>query len=116
MSRVYLISPTMSQLDDSAQSRRMTDLLGVVAASFGVLMALAPALQIRRMLQRRSSDDVSVGYLAVLEVGFALWFAYGTALGNLAIVVPNLVAFTVGLATLLVVFRFRGGAAVGDRD
>ena len=106
----------MSQLHDSAQSRRMTDLLGVVAASFGVVMALSPALQIRRMLQRRSSADISVGYLAVLEVGFALWFTYGLALGNLAIVVPNTVAFTVGLATLLVVFRFRGGSAASDRD
>ncbi len=85
----------------------MTDLLGVIAASFGVVMALSPGLQIRRMLVTRSSTDVSVGYLAVLEVGFALWFTYGLALGNLAIVIPNAVAFTVGLATLVVVFRFR---------
>ena len=85
----------------------MIDLLGFAAASFGVVMAVSPALQIRRMLERRSSADVSLAYLAVLEVGFLLWLAYGLALPNLAIVVPNTVAFVVGLSTILVALRFR---------
>lgn len=102
-------SPTMGPLHDPAEILSVTDLLGVIAASYGVVMAVSPALQIRRMLVTRSSADVSVAYLGVLEVGFALWFAYGVALGNLAIVIPNTVAFTVGLATLLVVIHFRRG-------
>ena len=85
----------------------MIDLLGFAAASYGVVMAVSPALQIRRMLERRSSADVSLAYLAVLEVGFLLWLAYGLALPNLAIVVPNTVALVVGLATVLVALRFR---------
>ena len=79
----------------------------MVAASYGVVMAVSPVLQIRRMLQRRSSADVSVAYLAVIDVGFLLWIAYGIELGNLALVVPNVVAFVVGLATILVALRFR---------
>ena len=82
----------------------------MVAASYGVVMAVSPVLQIRRMLQRRSSADVSVAYLAVIDVGFLLWIAYGIQLGNLALVVPNVVAFTVGLATILVALRFRANA------
>ena len=82
-------------------------MLGVIAASFGVVMALSPSLQIRRMLERRSSADVSLAYLAVLEVGFLAWLVYGLALPNLAIVVPNSVAFAVGLATIAVTLRFR---------
>ena len=85
----------------------MTDTLAVVAASWGVVMALAPLLQIRRMLERRSSADVSIAYLAVLEVGFGLWIGYGLSLGNAALVVPNAVAFTIGAATIAVVLRFR---------
>ena len=85
----------------------MTDALAITAAAFGVLMAVAPLLQIRRMLQTRSSTDVSLGYLWVLEVGFGLWMAYGISLRNLAIVIPNSVALTVGLATILVARRFR---------
>jgi uncharacterized protein with PQ loop repeat len=89
----------------------MTDALGWIAASYGVLMAVSPALQIRRMLKRRSSADVSLSYLMVLEVGFLLWIAYGVSLPNAAIIVPNVVAVSVGLATILVARRFRHGAA-----
>jgi MtN3 and saliva related transmembrane protein len=85
----------------------MTDALGAIAASWGVLMAVSPLLQMRRMLQRRSSADVSISYLAVLQVGFMLWVVYGMALRNAAIVVPNTVAFVIGVATIGIALRFR---------
>jgi MtN3 and saliva related transmembrane protein len=85
----------------------MTDALAIVAAGWGVLMALSPILQIRRILERRSSADVSISYLLVLEVGFLLWLAYGIALGNVAIITPNTVAFLIGLLTVVVTLRFR---------
>ena len=85
----------------------MTDALAVLAASWGVMMALSPALQLRRILDRRSSADLSLAYLSVLQVGFTLWIAYGVSLGNLAIAVPNTVAFLVGAATIAIAFRFR---------
>ena len=97
----------------------MTDALGWIAASYGVLMAVSPALQIRRMLERRSSADVSLSYLLVLEVGFLLWIAYGVALPNVAIIVPNAVAVSVGLATILVARHYRHGTpgpSAGSRD
>ena len=71
-------------------------------------MALSPTLQIRRILERRSSSDISISYLAVLQIGFMLWVGYGLALGNAAIVVPNSVAFLVGVATLVIALRYRG--------
>ena len=89
----------------------MTDALAFTAALWGVLMAIAPLLQIRRIVQRRSSDDVSLAYLAVLEVGFLLWVAYGIALGNAPLIVPNTVALLVGLATIVVTLRYRGPAS-----
>ena len=87
----------------------MADALGPLAAGYGVLMAVSPMLQIRRMVETRSSSDISLAYLAVLEFGFALWIAYGIALGNWALIVPNSVAFSVGLATILVALRLRRG-------
>jgi MtN3 and saliva related transmembrane protein len=89
----------------------MTDALAVVAASWGVMMALSPILQLRRILERRSSADISIASMAVLQVGFTLWMAYGLALGNLAIILPNSVAFLVGAATLAIALRFRNGVA-----
>jgi MtN3 and saliva related transmembrane protein len=87
----------------------VTDVLAAVAASWGVLMAISPILQIRRMLDRRSSADISISYLSVLQVGFMLWIAYGLALRNAAIIVPNTVAFLVGVATILIAVRYRAG-------
>lgn len=87
----------------------MTDTLAILAATWGVLMAFSPILQIRRMLVRRSSEDISIAYFAVLLVGFGLWIAYGIALRNVALIVPNLVALVVGLVTIGVALRYRSG-------
>jgi len=92
----------------------MTDALGAMAASWGVLMAISPTLQVRRMLQRRSSADVSIAYLTVLQVGFTLWIAYGIALGNAALIVPNTVAFGIGVITLVVALRYRHPEPAAD--
>jgi MtN3 and saliva related transmembrane protein len=85
----------------------MTTLLAVSAATWGVLMALSPMLQIRKMVQRRSSSDVSVGYFAVLIVGFVLWISYGVSIDNLALVIPNSVALVVAVITVVMAFRYR---------
>jgi MtN3 and saliva related transmembrane protein len=87
------------------------DTLAVIAAAWGVLMAASPLLQIRRMLERRTSADLSLAYLAVLMIGFTLWIAYGIAIANLALIVPNSVALIVGLVTILIALRYRSGPA-----
>ncbi len=89
----------------------MLNALAVAAALWGVLMGISPLLQIRRMVQRRSSSDVSIGYLSVLVVGFVLWAAYGASIGNLALVIPNAVSLAVGIATIVVVRHYRHGPA-----
>ena len=81
--------------------------LGLVAAVWGVLMAVSPGLQIRKMLLHRSSRQVSIAYFWVLLVGFTLWVAYGLAISNWYLVVPNAVAFTVCATTLAVALRYR---------
>lgn len=88
----------------------MVEALGIAAAAWGVLMAISPTLQIRRMVVRRSSADVSITYLLVLELGFLLWIGYGIALGNPIIAVPNTVAAIVGAITMAVAWTYRHGA------
>jgi uncharacterized protein with PQ loop repeat len=70
-------------------------------------MGIAPVLQIRRMLREQSSRAVSVGYFAILLVGFLLWIAYGAAAGIPALVIPNTVAVLVGAAVIIVALRLR---------
>lgn len=81
--------------------------LGLVAATWAVLMALSPLLQARAVIRRRSSAGVSLGYMAVLLVGFAFWVAYGVASVDLPLVVPNALAFFVMAGTGAVVRRYR---------
>jgi MtN3 and saliva related transmembrane protein len=87
--------------------------LAVAAAVWGVLMGISPILQIRRMLRQRSSRDVSIGYFAVLLVGFLLWISYGIAARNLALIVPNAVALLIGASTIAVALRL--GQPAGRR-
>jgi MtN3 and saliva related transmembrane protein len=84
--------------------------LGFAAAFWGIVMAVSPALQIRRMFQHRSSREVSVAYFWVLLVGFALWVAYGISIENWYLIVPNAVAFTVCTTTIAVALRYRVGS------
>ncbi|HEY2442659.1 MAG TPA: SemiSWEET family transporter [Streptosporangiaceae bacterium] len=90
--------------------------LAVAASSWGVLMGIAPILQIRRMLRERSSRDVSVGYFLILLAGFVLWASYGVAAGNPALVIPNIVSLIVGTAAVIVTIRLRRAddAPAGD--
>jgi MtN3 and saliva related transmembrane protein len=81
--------------------------LAFSAATWGIAMAVSPVLQIRKIVHHRSSHGVSVGYMTVLFIGFLLWLAYGIALGNWAMIVPNIVAAIVIVATMAATLRYR---------
>ncbi len=85
----------------------MESVLAVTAATWAIAMALGPLLQIRTIVEQRSSSGNSVGYFVILLVGFALWMAYGVAASNLALIIPNAVAAVVIAATIAVAWRYR---------
>jgi MtN3 and saliva related transmembrane protein len=85
----------------------METLLATSAAGWGILMAVSPTLQIRKMLRHRSSREVSIAYFWVLLVGFVLWVAYGLTIDNWYLLVPNAVAFTVCVTTIAVALYYR---------
>jgi MtN3 and saliva related transmembrane protein len=81
--------------------------LAITAATWAIAMALGPVLQIRRIVEQRSSSGNSLGYFAILLVGFALWMAYGLAASNLALIIPNAVTAVVTTATIAVTWHYR---------
>ncbi len=85
----------------------MQSVLGFVAGGWAIAMGLAPILQVRRMAQRQSSADFSVGYVLILLPGFALWVGYGVVAGNMFLVVPNALAFVVASLTVVYALRLR---------
>jgi MtN3 and saliva related transmembrane protein len=94
-------------IPSSWEDRLSSTTLGVAAASWAVLMALSPLLQVREILRRGTSTGVSVGYFLVLLVGFALWIAYGAARHDLPLVIPNALALLVTSFTIAVAIRQR---------
>ncbi|CAB4690894.1 unannotated protein [freshwater metagenome] len=102
-----MLRPLGSRYPQTHPRSALADLIAAAAATYGVAMALAPILQIRAILQHRTSKSVSVGYLQVLLVGFGLWLAYGIASHNAVIIIPNIVAVIVAAATIVVAYRFK---------
>ena len=85
-----------------------TQFLGTVATAYGVLGALKSLLQTRQMLARRTSGDVSAGFLASYVGGYAIWLAYGLSTGSLPLIVVDTVGLLCGGLTLAVALSLRG--------
>jgi len=85
-----------------------TQFVGTVAAVYGVLGALKTLLQTRQMLARRSSGDVSAGFLASYVGGYAIWLLYGLSVGSTPLIVVDAVGLLCGGLTLAVTLSLRG--------
>jgi MtN3 and saliva related transmembrane protein len=83
------------------------EVLAVLATLAGFGMALSPTLQIRRMRRTRSSRDVSLQYLTLLDLGFVVWISYGWSIGNWALILSNAASMSIMTVTILVALRFR---------
>jgi uncharacterized protein with PQ loop repeat len=90
-----------------------SDVLGTAALFAGLLMAVAPALQMRRMLQTRSSRDFSLGWPTLLCAGFLVWLAYGVSLSNWPMTLSNTASLTFMLATIAVALHLRRARVAG---
>jgi MtN3 and saliva related transmembrane protein len=73
-------------------------------------MGISPLLRIRQMLGLRSSRDVSVGYFAILLVGFGPWISYDIVARNPVLIVPNAVALLIGVITIVIALHLRSPA------
>ena len=85
-----------------------THFLGTLATVYGVLAALKSLLQTRQMLARRSSREVSAGFLASYVGGYAIWLSYGVSTGSLPLIVVDTVGLLCAGLTLAVALSLRG--------
>jgi uncharacterized protein with PQ loop repeat len=85
-----------------------TRLLELTATLYGVGAAAAVLLQLRQMLERRSSCDVSARFFAVYTGGYVIWLLYGLSIASVPLIVVDVVGLLCGGATLAVALRLRG--------
>jgi MtN3 and saliva related transmembrane protein len=77
----------------------MRSVLAFTATGWGLLMSLAPLLQIRVIVRLRDSSGISIAWITVLFAGFILWLCYGAAIGNMPLIVTNAVSSAASAAT-----------------
>lgn len=87
------------------------DILGIVATLAGLGMAASPMLQIRRMRRTRSSNDVSLLYLGMLNIGFVAFIAYGYSISNLVLLISNTASLVIMTITIITALFYRRGGA-----
>ena len=68
------------------------------------------------MLATRSSRDVSIGYLTLLDLGFIIWISYGFSIWNWALIISNGASLTFMTITILVAWSFRRREAMQAVD
>jgi uncharacterized protein with PQ loop repeat len=85
----------------------MTALLGALATAYGMGAGVSSLLQARRMRQRGTSADVSLGFLGSYLGGYAIWLTYGLSIGSMPLIVVDAVGLVCGGLTLLVAVRLR---------
>jgi MtN3 and saliva related transmembrane protein len=77
-----------------------------IGAAAGILTTVAFVPQVWRVWTTRSARDLSLSMYLIFTAGVALWFAYGLALGALAIVVANGVTLLLAGTVLAMKLRF----------
>lgn len=84
--------------------------LGLVAASC-TTVAFLP--QVIKNWRTKSAGDLSFGTFGLFTFGVVLWLVYGAIIGNLPIIVSNVITLVLNVANLaqMIWYRRRGGHA-----
>ena len=87
-------------------------LLGLVAASC-TTVAFLP--QVVKNWRRKSAGDLSFGTFGLFTFGVVLWLVYGSLIGNLPIIVSNVITLVLNVANLsqMLWYRRRDGLSAG---
>ena len=75
-------------------------LLGTAGTGVGLIAAMSLLLQARRLSRLGSACEVSIPVRVLALAGYAVWLAYGVAIGDLPLILVDL-AGVVGAALVL---------------
>jgi MtN3 and saliva related transmembrane protein len=76
-----------------------------LAAAFCTTTAFVP--QVIKTWRTRSTHDISLGMFSLMTLGILLWLVYGAFIGDLPLIIANLV--TLVLAGTILLFKLRYG-------
>jgi len=73
----------------------------------GISMSLGGVVQIYRIRQRKTSDDISMTVWVVMLHGLVWWLAYGVMKGSTSLIVTNIVGIAVDSIVLTMIMKYR---------
>ncbi len=84
-----------------------TQLFTFIGLTAGTLTTIAFLPQVLKTWQSKSAKDISLGMFSTFCTGVFLWIVYGFSIGDLPILIANIVTFI--LAFTILVFKFKYG-------
>jgi len=82
----------------------LTTLIGLAGGTCTTLSLVPQAVKAWRT---RSTKDVSIGMFLLIVIGVVLWLIYGALLGDLPLILANIVSL--GLAATVLALKLRYG-------
>jgi uncharacterized protein with PQ loop repeat len=82
-------------------------LLGSAGTVIGLLAAISLLLQARRLAKLGSACEVSIPVRLLAFAGYAIWLAYGVAIGDLPLILVDLAGIVGAALVLQVTFSLR---------
>jgi MtN3 and saliva related transmembrane protein len=82
-------------------------LLGSAGTVIGLLAAISLLLQARRLAKLGSACEVSIPVRLLALAGYAIWLAYGVAIGDLPLILVDLAGVMGAALVLQVTFSLR---------
>ena len=83
------------------------EIIGLIASIFAILMFISPIDQIRDILRDKTSHTVSPLIYFMMIINCIFWVLYGLGKNDAFIFTPNAIGACLGLATLIVIFKYR---------
>ena len=83
------------------------NLLGLAASTLGLVLAVSPLLQARRIHICKASTDVSLPFWLIVTAGNLMWALYAASISDLYLFIPNAVCVATSTFTVALVCRYR---------
>jgi len=79
-------------------------MIGTIA---GILTTLSFVPQVVKVLQTRDTTAISLGMYLMSVIGIFLWMVHGYVIGDMALLIANLITFCLALIILIAKLKYK---------
>lgn len=84
-----------------------TNISGIIATVFSFCVSFGVIMQIRKVIRRKSSKDISLILYFIVMGSIISWWFYGLAIKSIPLILTNTFAFIVNTILVIVIFQYR---------